>query len=417
MTNILERFYIFLLCSSQIDSKNLLPARNNLRSYSAKNRSTAVSTALVAGVVLVIVIAAVAGYYALTVTEQTTTSTATTTATSTATSTTFTLTVPVSLTAGGSTFVNPAMQAWITNFHTDHAQASINYQPVGSGAGQTGVLSKTFDYAGSDATLSDAQLANYTGTLLQIPESLGGVAIFYNIPEIGNTSLKLTGSVVAGIFMQNITMWNDPSITALNPGVNLPAKPIVPVHRSDGSGTTYALSDYISKVSPAWASHIGKGTSLSWPQGELAGKGSSGVAGTVTSNPESVGYADSVYAISNKLAMGQIQNSAGYYVAPTIASFQAAAASVPITNDTRISITNAPDPNAYPISTYTWVLVWATQTDYAKGYTIAAFLWYVIHRGQQASAPLNYAPLPQNVVTIDEGLIKLLSYNGTPFLT
>ncbi len=291
---------------------------------------------------------------------------------------------------------------------------SINYQPVGSGAGQTGVLSKTFDYAGSDATLSNAQLANYTGTLLQIPESLGGVAIFYNVPEIGSTSLKLTGPIIAEIFMQNITMWNDPAIAALNPGVNLPAKSIIPVHRSDGSGTTYALSDYLSRVSPSWASHMKKGTSLSWPQGELAGKGSSGVAGTVSSNPESIGYADSVYAISNKLPAAQIQNSAGNWITPTIPAFQAAAASVPITNDTRISIVNAPDPQAYPITTYTWVLVWAAQTDYAKGYTIAYFLWYIIHSGQQISAPLNYAPLPQNVVTIDEGLIKQILLQRCP---
>jgi phosphate transport system substrate-binding protein len=309
------------------------------------------------------------------------------------------------------------MQAWITAFQKNNSQVSINYQPVGSGAGQTGVLSKTFDYAGTDATLSNAQLASYKGTMLQIPESLGGVAIFYNVPEINSTSLKLTGPIIAEIFMQNITMWNDPAIAALNPGVNLPAKAIIPVHRSDGSGTTYALSDYLSKVSSSWATHMGKGTSLSWPQGELAGKGSSGVAGTVSSNPYSIGYADSVYAISNKLPAAQVQNSAGNWITPTVPSFQAAAASVPITNDTRISIVNAPDPQAYPITTYTWVLVWASQTDYAKGYTIAYFLWYVVHGGQKISAPLNYASLPQNVVTIDEGLIKQISYNSAPYLS
>jgi phosphate transport system substrate-binding protein len=310
------------------------------------------------------------------------------------------------------------MQAWITNFQKNHSGFSINYQPVGSGAGQSGILSKTFDYAGSDATLSNSKLANYTGTLLQIPEALGGVAIFYHIPEIGNVSLKFTGAVIAGIYMQNITMWNDPAITALNPGVNLPAKTIIPVHRSDGSGTTYALSDYLNKVNSSWATHMGPpATSLSWPQSELGGKGSSGVAGTVSSNPESIGYADSVYAISNKLPSAQIQNAKGNWIAPTIPGFQAAAASVPITNETRISITNAPDPNAYPITTYTWVLVWMNQPDHAKAYVIANFLWYVVHGGQAAAATLNYAPLPQNVVTIDEGLIKQISYNGTPILS
>jgi phosphate transport system substrate-binding protein len=333
----------------------------------------------------------------------------------------FNLTQPVTLSAGGSTFINPLMQQWITQFHQTYPLISINYQAIGSGAGQQGIFTNTFDFAGSDAPVSDQQLANLSTTnkLLQIPESLGGVAIFYNIPQLGQRSINLTGGVIAGIYLGQITEWDDPAIATLNPGVTLPHQTIIPVHRSDGSGTTYAFTDYLSTISSDWAIKVGKGTSVSWPSFELAGKGSSGVAGLVETNSYSIGYADTVYATENNLPVAAVQNREGQFVIPTIQSVSAAASqfSSQLQSDTRVSIVNAPGADSYPIATFTYILVWRDQTDLSKGYAISHFLWWVVNNGQGSGAALGYSPLPQNVVAIDDNLVKQIDYNGQSFIS
>jgi len=422
-----------------------------------KFTSNGVSTTTVGlVVVLVVVVVAAGAYFALnssggsttTVTvNSTSTATVTSTATSTATSTsvstatstavssstatiTTTLTTytppagKISLTAGGSTFVNPIMQIWISEYYNltqnSAAPVSINYQAVGSSLGQTGVLSGTFAYAGSDAPLPASALASYSskGPFLQIPEALGGVAIFYNIPGV-TTNLDLTGAVLAGIYNGSITTWNDPRITALNTGVTLPAATIVPVHRSDGSGTTYALTSYLATQSPNWRSTIGVGTAVNWPSFELASKGSSGVAGTVSTTPDSIGYADSYYAFKNNLVPAKIENAAGAFIAPSVPAFSAAAASFSsaLSTNATAPIVNPPASasTAYPISTFTYVLIWANQSNEPDGWALASFLTWVVTVGQSYSTGLYYAPLPPNIVTIDQQHIAQINYNGQAF--
>ena len=415
------------------------------------SRKSAISSAVAAGVAIVVVLAAVAGIYLLyppgtnTITSTvqntvTTTSTAVSVSTSTSVSTSVSTTVSVSTTstwvpkpntlqAGGSTFVNPIMQVWVSGFkdYTNGA-VQINYQAIGSGAGITGILKQNFDFAGTDAPVSAAQSANYTskyGPLLTIPESLGAVAIFYNIPGI-KANLNLTGPIIADIYLQKITTWNDPSIRALNPKVaDLNASTnltIVPVHRSDGSGTTYALTKYFTKVSADWnASSIGFGTSVNWPNSpnpELAGKGSGGVAATVSQTPNSVGYADSYYAFSNKLLSAAVQNKAGKFLVPSLAGVTNAASdfSAQVQANPTFSITNAPGTNSYAIATYTYLLVWQNQTNQGKGDDVAHFLLWVVTHGQALGPPLFYPSLPASVVTIDQALIAQMNYNGTPFI-
>jgi phosphate transport system substrate-binding protein len=329
---------------------------------------------------------------------------------------------PIVISAGGSTFVNPLMQVWASAYHnlTLNSQnpVSINYQPIGSSAGQQGLFTGTLDFAGSDAPVSQAQLAQYAskGPLLQIPEALGGVAIFYNIPGV-NVSLNLTGQVIAKIYEQKITKWNDPSIARLNPSVNLPNQTIIPVHRSDGSGTTYALTSYLATQDPDWSATIGIGTSVNWPTNELAGKGSSGVAGLVIQNKYSIGYADSYYAFNNHLQAANIQNSAGRFVQPTVSSFVSAASQFAdiLSKNVTASIVNAPGQDSYPIATFTYLLVWQNQNDPNKGWAIVNFFKWVVTSGQTYSQSLYFAPLPNNIVNIDLQLISSINYNGKTF--
>lgn len=337
---------------------------------------------------------------------------------------------PLTIQAGGGTFVNPVMQVWATSFQQyTNGAVLTNYQAVGSGAGQTGIEKGTFMFAGSDAPLTSSQWQPYSATtglngpLLQFPEALGGVAIFYNIPGV-TVSLKFTGPVVADIYLGKITQWNDPTIQALNPTVTLPANPITPVHRSDGSGTTYALSNYFEKVSADWnASFSGGcpcyGTSLSWPSSEIGAKGSAGVAAYVQQNPNTIGYADSYYAFSNNLQAASVQNAAGVFLAPTLTNIAAAAAaySTQVLANPTFTITNAPGAGSYPISTYTYLLVWANQPNLNQGYDVAQFFEWIVSKGQSYGPNLYYPALPANIVTIDQGIIQQLNYNGVPFLT
>lgn len=376
------------------------------------SKRSAISTALVAGIVVVVAIVAIAGAYVAYQPGAPTTTSSTPTYT------------PLTLQAGGSSFVNPVMQVWVAGF-ADYTGGVVltNYQAIGSGAGITGVLKGTFDFAGSDAPVSAAQSANYTavkGPLLQIPETLGAVAIFYNIPGV-TKSLNLTGQIIAGIYLRHVTMWNNASILAINPKVNatLLAHPIIPVHRSDGSGTTYALTNYFTKVSTDWnASGKGFGTSISWPAaGELAGKGSAGVAALVNGNPYAIGYADSYYAFSNKLTSAAVKNAAGNFEVPSIAGAAAAAAafSAQIQANPTFTITNAPGANSYPISTFTYLLVWQNQTAQGKGNDIAQFFLWMVTHGQSYGPPLFYPSLPASVVTVDSALIAKMNFNGVSF--
>ena len=387
------------------------------------SNKTAISSTITAIIVVVVVLIIVAAVYvAYPPGTKTNTSTVTTTSVSTSATPTY---AALTLQAGGSTFVNPVMQVWAAGF-TDFSNKAVqtNYQPLGSGAGITGILKGTFDFAGSDAPVAASTSANYTakyGPLLQIPETLGAVAIFYNIPGI-KVSLNLTGPIIADIYLQKTTTWNDPSIRALNPKVadlnSTTNITIVPVHRSDGSGTTYALTNYFTKVSTDWnASSKGFGTSISWPSGELAGKGSAGVAALVSGQPDTVGYADSYYAFSNKLTSAAVENSAGHFLTPSLAGVTSAAAdfAAQVQANPTFPITNAPGATSYPISTYTYLLVWQNQTNQGKGNDVAQFFWWIVTHGQPLGPPLYYPQLPSAVVTIDESLIAQMNYNGTPF--
>jgi len=390
-------------------------------------------------VVVAIVVAAVV-YFALannnTSTTQTVTNTVNNTNTTTVSSATTqtqvqstTVTLSQSTTsyfvetlqAGGSTFVNPVMQVWAVGFQQfTGGNVALNYQSVGSGAGITGVQTGTFIFGGSDAPHANQTATQ--GTLLNIPETLGAVAIFYNIPGV-TQSLNLTGPILAKIYLENITMWNDPAILALNHGVNatLLNRAIVPVHRSDGSGTTYALTNYFTKVSTDWnASGKGFGTLVNWPTtGELAGKGSSQVATYVQQNFGGIGYADSYYAFSNKLLMASIQNQAGAFVPPSLAGVTAAASAfaTQLQANPTFTITNAPGATSYPISTFTYILVWQKQSNYNQAFDTASFIWWVVNQGQGYGPTLFYPTLPAAMVTIDEGLIAQITYNGAPVIT
>jgi phosphate transport system substrate-binding protein len=393
------------------------------------SQKKAISSTIAAAIVVVIVLIVVAGIYIAyppgknTVTSTVTTGTTNTaTVTTTATSSTPTYT-SLTLQAGGSTFVNPVMQVWASGFK-DYTGGTVltNYQALGSSAGITGVLKGVFDFAGSDAPPSSSITGNYTaknGPLLVIPETLGAVAIFYNIPGV-TASLNLTGPIIAKIYLEQITKWNDPAIQSLNPKVALPSNTIIPVHRSDGSGTTYALTNYFTKVSTDWnASKLGFGTAVSWPAtGELGGRGSAAVAADVAQNPNAIGYADSYYAFSNKLTSAAVQNSAGIYLTPSLAGVTAAAAAfaAQVQADPTFSITNAPGATSYPISTYTYLLVYANQTNQGKGSDVAQFFWWIVTHGQALGPPLFYPALPPTVVAIDEGLIAQMNFQGTSFI-
>jgi len=306
----------------------------------------------------------------------------------------------VDLTGAGATFPYPIYSKWFSDYATK-AGVRINYQSIGSGGGIRQLSEQTVDFGASDAPMSDAELSKAKGgKVLHFPMVLGAVVVTYNLPGV-QKSLKLSGTVLADIFLGKISKWNDSRIAALNAGVALPAKDILAVHRSDGSGTSYIFTDYLTAVSPAWANGPGKGKEVQWPVG-LGGKGNEGVAGQVRQIAGSIGYVELAYARQNKLAYAELQNAAGAFVAPTIeATTEAAAgAAKALSKDTdyRISIVNAPGKKAYPISSFTWLLVYEKMSDPAKAKKVAAFLKYAFNEGQKSAPALDYAPLPGNLV-------------------
>jgi phosphate transport system substrate-binding protein len=318
------------------------------------------------------------------------------------------------LTGAGASFPDPIYQKWFSEYNKANAGVKFDYQSIGSGAGIQQITEKTVDFGGSDAPMKDDQLARVQGQILHIPTVLGAVVLTYNVPG-GPGELKLSPDAIAGIFLGKVTKWNDAAIAATNEGVQLPANNITVVHRSDGSGTTYVFTDYLSKVSADWKNGPGTGVSPSWPAG-LGAKGNEGVTGQVKQTPNSIGYVELIYAEKNKLPVASVKNAAGQFVKPSLDSITAAAASVAgqMPDDLRVSITNAPGATAYPISSFTYLLVYKDQTDAAKGKALVDFLWWATHNGEAMAKEMSYAPLPAEVVKKAEDKIKSITAQGQP---
>jgi phosphate transport system substrate-binding protein len=313
------------------------------------------------------------------------------------------------LNGAGATFPYPIYSKWFSEYHTQHSDIEINYQSIGSGGGIRQITEGTVDFGASDMPMTDAQLKEAQDKrktkILNLPTVLGADVPAYNIPGVSG-EVKFTPEALAEIFLGKITKWNDKAITSVNPGVNFPDRDIVVAHRSDGSGTTFIWTDYLSKVSPDWESRVGRNTSVQWPIG-LGGKGNEGVAGLIRQMPGAIGYIELIYAVQNKISYGSVKNSAGNFVKASLESVTAAAASAPkMPADFRVSITNAPGKDAYPISSFTWLLVPQQSKDAAKGKILVDYLNWMVTDGQKMTAALSYAPLPDSVVQKEKEAIK-----------
>jgi phosphate transport system substrate-binding protein len=320
-------------------------------------------------------------------------------------------TAETNLTGAGATFPYPMYSKWFDEYHNQHSDIKINYQSIGSGGGIKQIQAGTVDFGASDGPMTDEQIAQTPGKVFHIPTVLGADVPTYNVNGVTG-ELKFTPDVLADLFLGKIKKWNDPRLAKDNPGVKFPDEDIVIVHRSDGSGTTYIWTDYLSKVSSEWKDKVGKGTSVNWPVG-LGGKGNEGVAGTVKQTEGSLGYVELIYAVSNKMPYGSVQNPAGSFVKASLDSVTAAAASVKdMPEDFRVSITNAPGKNAYPISSFTWLLVPAEWKDASKEKAFVDFLNWMVDKGQTMTAPLQYAPLPKNVAAKVKARIKEIKVNA-----
>ena len=310
----------------------------------------------------------------------------------------------------GATFPYPLYSKWFSDYAQIDPSVKFNYQSIGSGGGIKQITAQTVDFGASDKFLSDAELQAAPGKLLHIPTVMGAVVVIYELPGISK-GLKLSSQDLADIFLGKITKWNDRRIADENPGMTLPDKPIVVVHRSDGSGTTSIFTDYLTTVNEEWASKVGKGASVKWPIG-LGGKGNEGVAGQVKNIQYSIGYVELAYAVENNLPYAYLKNSEGQYVEPTIKSISAAAAGAVknMPRDYRVSLVNQPGTNTYPVVGFTWLLVYEQQKDKVVGRKIVEFLNWSLHKGQKMAAPLLYAPLPEQVVKLVEKTIKQIKY-------
>lgn len=309
------------------------------------------------------------------------------------------------LNGAGATFPYPMYSKWFNEYHNLHSDIQINYQSIGSGGGIRQVLAGTVDFGASDGPMTDEQLAQSKVKILHVPTVLGAVVPAYNVPGVSG-EIKFTPDVLANIFLGKITNWNDKAIAAVNPGVKFPDQSIIVVHRSDGSGTTYIFTDYLSKVSSDWGGSVSKGTSVKWPVG-LGGKGNEGVAGVIRQMQGAIGYVELIYAVQNNIPYGSVKNSAGSFVKASLDGVTAAAASVKsMPADFRVSITNAPGKDAYPISSFTWLLIPVQSKDPAKGKILGDFLSWMLADGQKMTTALTYAPLPANVVDKVKAEIK-----------
>jgi phosphate transport system substrate-binding protein len=320
------------------------------------------------------------------------------------------------LIGAGSSFDNPLFSKMFSQYNQTNG-LRINYQSVGSGAGISQLTNKTVDFGASDAVMNGKQDSAMSAPALHIPVTAGAVAISYNLPEIKDT-LMLTPGLLADIFLGKITKWNDGKIAAINKGVKLPATDILIAHRSDGSGTTNIFTTYLSKISEDWSTKVGKGSSVNWPTG-LGGKGSEGVAGTIKQTPGAIGYIELAYAVQNNMAFAKIQNKAGTFITPTIASVTAAA-NIQIPADGKVSLTNTDAPDGYPISGFSWVLIYKEQKygdrSLDKATRLLKLLSWMIHDGQQYSSALTYAPLSPAAVSVGDAILKSATYDGKPIL-
>jgi phosphate transport system substrate-binding protein len=307
----------------------------------------------------------------------------------------------VALTGAGATFPAPIYQKWFSDYQSVDSNVQINYQPIGSGGGIRNIIDGTVDFGASDGPMSDQQLAAYQQKhgfpILEFPTVAGAAVPVYNIPNVSQ-SLNFTPEALAGIFLGKITKWNDPAIAKPNPGVKLPDMSIIVAHRSDGSGTTYCWTDYLSKISPEWKDKVGKNTAVHWPTG-VGGKGNDGVAGVIKQQAGAIGYVELIYAIKNHISYGKVKNKAGKFIQADLASVTAAAAGVANTmpSDFRVSITDAPGADAYPISTFTWLLIPQKWSDNAEQKAMVAFLRWALTKGQTEVESLDYAQLPKPI--------------------
>ncbi len=310
----------------------------------------------------------------------------------------------------GATFPYPIYSKWFDEYAKANPDIHINYQSIGSGGGIRQASESTVDFGATDGPMNEEQMSKAKVKLLHFPTVLGAVVPTYNLPGV-SADLNFTPQALAGIFLGTITKWNDPEIAKANPGANLPDKLIIVVHRSDGSGTTYVWVDYLSKVSPEWKEKVGVGTSVNWPTG-VGGKGNEGVAGLVKQTPYAIGYVELIYAEHNKMAHGKVQNSSGQFVKADLEAVTAAAAEASKTMpaDFRVSITNAPGAKAYPIASFTWLLIPEKINDPKKGKAITGFLKWMLKDGQRFAAELLYAPLPKEVVAMEEKAIAQVKY-------
>ena len=309
------------------------------------------------------------------------------------------------LNGAGATFPYPMYSKWFNEYNKIHSDVQINYQSIGSGGGIRQVLAGTVDFGASDGPMTDEQLGQAKVKILHIPTVMGAVVPAYNVPGVTG-EIKFTPDVLANIFLNKITSWNDPAIAKANPGVTFPNQPIIVIHRSDGSGTTYIFTDYLSKVSKDWNSTVGTGTSVKWPIG-LGGKGNEGVAGQIRQLQGSIGYVELIYAVQNNIPYGSIRNAAGTFVKASLDGVTEAAASVKtMPADFRVSITNAPGKTAYPISSFTWLLIPVQAKNAKNGQILADFLNWMVNDGQKMTSQLTYAPLPASVAEKVKAAIK-----------
>jgi len=319
----------------------------------------------------------------------------------------------VKLQGAGATYPNPLYQKWISEYGKLNPNIRIDYQSIGSGGGQKQIKERTVDFGASDSFVSDQDLKNMPD-LLHVPMVLGAVVITYNLPGLSQP-LRFSPDVAADIFLGKIKKWDDARIKADNPGVSLPAADITVVHRSDGSGTTGVWVDYLSKISAEWKEKVGAGVSVNWPVG-IGGKGNEGVTGQVKQTPNTIGYVELIYALQNNLPVALIKNRSGKFIPASLESVTSAAdgALQNTPDDLRVSITDSPGPNAYPVSSYTYILVYKEQTDAAKGKALVDYLWWCIHDGEKFTGDLKYAPLPDEIVKRAEAKINSITSGGRP---
>jgi phosphate transport system substrate-binding protein len=320
----------------------------------------------------------------------------------------------VRLNGMGATFPYPLYQKWMSEYGKINPNARIDYNSQGSGAGVQGILKQTVDFGASDGPMTDAELKTAPAEILHIPTVLGAVVLTYNLPGVAQP-LRFSPEVIADIFLGKIKKWNDERIKRDNEGVNLPSTDITVVHRSDGSGTSDVFTDYLSKVSPEWKEKVGRNKSPQWPTG-IGGKGNEGVTGQIKNTPNTIGYVELAYAVQNKLPVAPIKNRAGNFVEPSLDAVTAAAAETvgSIPEDLRASITDAAGGNVYPISSYTYILVYKDQKDAAKGKVLVDFLWWGIHDGEKFARDLQYAPLPDEIIKRAEAKINSITSGGKP---